>query len=129
MLHELSYDSGIDCVILRIQGKVTIELIRVLAPQVARMLEERNCRRLLNDMSATTIDISVTNLVKSPKIMDESGVMRVIKRALVVPPSFEESEFLENLTRNRGHNLMVFKDIGEARKWLLSEQQIPEQSH
>ncbi|MFC1763075.1 hypothetical protein ACFL6U_13465 [Planctomycetota bacterium] len=122
MSHELSYDSDIDCVILRIQGKVTMELIRKLAPQVASMFEKTNCHRLLNDMRATTIDISITALFNSPKIIDESGIMRNTKRALVVPPSFEKPEFLENVTRNRGHNLMIFKDIEEAKKWLLAEQ-------
>jgi hypothetical protein len=121
MAYELSYDSDIDCVILRVKSEVTLELVRELAPLVANMFEETNCRRLLNDMSATTIDMSVTKLFNSPQIMDESGIMRDTKRALVVPPSFDESDFLENVTRNRGHNLMVFKDVEEAKKWLLSE--------
>ncbi len=121
MSHEISYDAEIDCVILRIQGKVTIGLIHELAPQVARMLEENNCRRLLNDMSATTIDLSVVELYTSPQVMDESRVLHNTKRALVVPPSFDEGEFLENATRNRGHDLRVLKNIEEAKKWLLSE--------
>ena len=121
MSHELSYDSDIDCVILRVKSEVTLELVRELAPLVASMFEETNCRRLLNDMSGATIDISVTKLFNSPQIMDEAGVMRNTKRALVVPQSFDESAFLENVTRNRGHNLMIFKDVEEAKRWLLSE--------
>jgi len=122
MSHKISYDSDIDCVILRIHGTVTIELIRELAPQVASMLEKMNCHRLLNDMSATTIDIPFLELFSNPRIMDESRITRNTKRALVLPPSFEEPEFLENVTRNRGHNLMVFKGIEEAKKWLLADQ-------
>jgi hypothetical protein len=124
MSYELSYDSDMDCVILRIQGKMTIELIREIAPKVASMFEKTNCRRLLNDMSATTIDISIEQLYNSPKIMDKSGIMRNTCRALVVPSSFEESEFLENTTINRGHNLKIFKDIEAAKKWLFDEQQV-----
>jgi len=122
MSYELSYDFDMDCVILRIQGEVTIELVRKLTPQVASMLEKKNCHRLLNDMSGTTINFSIAELYSSPKIMDESGVMHSTKRALVVPSSFEKYEFLENVTVNRGHNLKVFKDIKEATKWLLAEQ-------
>ncbi len=121
MSHELHYDPNIDCVILRIQGIVTLDLIRKIAPEVARMCEETGCRRLLNDMSAATINISILDLYTSPKTMDESGVSRKIKRALVVPHAFDEPDFLENLTRNRGHDLKIFKDIKEAKQWLLSK--------
>jgi len=72
-------------------------------------------------MRSATINISVAGLFYSPKAMDESGVSRTIKRALLVPAAFEESEFLETVTRNRGHNLKVFRDIEEAKRWLLTD--------
>jgi hypothetical protein len=72
-------------------------------------------------MRAATINISVTEMTNSPKTMDESGVSRATKRALVVPPAFDEPKFLEKITRNTGHNLRVFKDVEEARQWLLAE--------
>jgi hypothetical protein len=121
MSHELHYDSDADCVILRVEGTVTMDLIREIAPQAARMCEETGCRRLLNDMRSTTINISFVELFGSPTAMDESGVSRTIKRALLVPAAFEESQFLENVTRNRGHDLMVFRDIEEAKRWLLTD--------
>lgn len=121
MSHDLYHDSENDCIILRVEGKVTLDRIRRIAPEVARICEETGCSRLLNDMSETEIDIPVPELFKSPKIMEESNVPRVLKRALVVPSSFGELGFLENVSRNRGHNLMVFRDIEEARKWLLAE--------
>ncbi len=122
MAHELSYDSDTQCIILRIQDKVTIELIRELAPQVASMVETTGCHRLLNDMSASTIDIPFADLFASPKIMTDSGVEPDTKRALVVPSTFDEADFLETISRNRGHNLMIFKDIEKAKAWLLDGQ-------
>jgi len=121
MSDELRYDSDTDCVILHVEGTVTMELVRKLAPQVARMCAETGCKRILNDMRATSINVSVTELFDSPNAMDEAQISRVIKRALVVPPSFKESTFLEDVTNNRGHNLKVFKDIEEAKQWLLAD--------
>ena len=121
MPHELSYDSETNCATLRFQGEVTMALIREVAPQVASLCKEKGCRHLLNDMSAATINLSVFELFDSPKTMDESGVSRTIKRALVVPSDFDESQFLEDVSRNRGHNLMVFKDMAKAKDWLLAE--------
>jgi hypothetical protein len=123
MSHELLYDSDDDCVILRVKGRVTIALIRELAPQVAALFDKNKCRRLLNDMSAANIDISVADMYGSPEVMDESGVMRGTRRALVVPPDFNDERFLENVSRNRGHNLMIFKSVDEAKVWLLEEQE------
>ncbi len=121
MSYTLRYDSDIHCMFLRVKGKVTIELIGEIAPEVGRMSTETGCFRLLNDMSETTIDIATLELFDSPKIMDDSHVSRAIKRALVVPPTFKEPRFLENVSRNRGHNLKVFKNIEEAKKWLFDE--------
>ena len=122
MSHKLYYDSEINCVILRVEGVVTLERISKLAPEVARLCKEYDCQRLLNDMSETTIDISVVGLFNSPSIMEKSKVSRTIKRALVVPLSFKEKNFLETVTRNRGHKLAVFVDIEKAKQWLLAEQ-------
>ena len=119
MSHELSYDSELGCIVLHIEGKVTVEVIRELAPEVASMVEETGCRRILNDMSVATIDVAVMDLFDSPKIMSESGIASDTKRALVVPCSFAKSGFLETVTRNRGQNLMVFEDVDEAKEWLL----------
>jgi len=119
MTHELRYDSVIDCVILRIEGIVTLDRIRSIAPEVASMCEETGCYRLLNDMSTATIDVKVLDVYESPKVMEVSRVTRKIKRATVLPPTFDDIDFLENVTRNRGHNFMVFIDIHKAKQWLL----------
>ena len=73
---------------------------------------------MLNDMSEATIDVDVSDVFNSPKIMEQAKVTPDIVRALVVPKSFDLSHFLENVTRNRGHNLMIFNDLIEARRWL-----------
>ncbi len=121
MSHELHYDSDADCVILRVEGAVTLDRIREIAPQVARMCAETGCNRLLNDMRTATINVSAADLYDSPTVMDESTVSRTIKRALVVPASFDESSVLEKISRHRNHNLMAFGDIEEAKQWLAAE--------
>jgi hypothetical protein len=117
--HELRYDSDTDCVILRVEGTVNLDRIRKLAPEVASLCERKECFRVLNDMSMAAIDISILDAYESPTVMVESGITQRIKRALVLPPSFDKSDFLEIVTRNRGHDFMVFTDIHKARLWLL----------
>jgi len=118
--HIIYYNPDNKCVFLRIEGLVKLDRIRKIAPEVASMCKKTGCHRLLNDMSVAKIEIPTIELFESPQIMDESGILRTLKRALVVSPDFEESRFLENVSRNRCHNLTVFYDIEKAKKWLMA---------
>ncbi len=121
MSYSLSYDQDADCVVVAICDMcVTIRVVRELAPQVAGLCEKTGCHRILNDMSTAQIDISVLEAFRSPGIMDQSGISRATKRALVLPAEFPEGHFLETVTRNRGHNLKVFTDVAQAKAWLMA---------
>jgi hypothetical protein len=98
-----------------------METIREAAPQVAQLCEQKKCFRILNDMRAAKIEISMVEAFQSPAIMDKSGSTRTMRRALVVASDFNKAEFIETVTRNRGHDLMVFNDIEKARQWWLSK--------
>lgn len=121
MSYSLKHDSENGCIVLTFDDVVTIELIKEVAPEVAAMSEETGCLRILNDMSKATIEMSMMDVFSSPRVMDESKLSRTTKRVLVVPSDFSDAHFLETVTRNRGHDLMVFTDIDEARKWLLAD--------
>jgi len=121
MSHRLSYDPDIDCILLTFDGVFNIDRLVEVAPEVARLCKEQNCRRVLNDMSAASFELSLVDMFDSPRLLDESGVSRATKRALVLPESFTEAEFLQTVTLNRGHTLKVFRDREEAKRWLLSD--------
>ncbi len=121
MTHTLYYDPDIQAVVLCVKGIVTLDRIRELAPQVARLCSETGSKLFLNDMRRAKIHISLLDAYDSPQIMEEAGVSRIIKRALVVPENFDVTDFLATVTRNEGHDFMVFKDIQTARIWLLSK--------
>ena len=121
MSYSLRHDQDDNCLVLTFDGKVTLDVIKEVAPEVAKLSEETGCRLLLNDMSKATIAMSMMDVFSSPRVMDESKVSRTMKRALVVPPDFADAHFLETVTRNRGHDLMVFQEIEKAREWLLAE--------
>ncbi len=120
MTHILQYNPDSDCVELMIQGVFNMERLKAIAPEVARLSEKSDCQRILNDMSSATIDVSLADIYSSPQQMDNSGINRNTRRALVVPPDFDQGAFLETVTRNRGHNLRVFSDRVSALEWLQS---------
>lgn len=120
MSHTLKYNPDTDCIELTVLGTFTMDRLKSIAPEVAGLAYKSGCRRILNDMSGATIAVSFTDIYRSPAEMDQSGIRRTTRRALVVPPSFGEADFLETVTRNRGHNLRVFQDRESAMKWLRS---------
>jgi hypothetical protein len=118
MTHRLIYNPDSDCIELTVEGVFNMERLKHIAPEVAKLSEESGCQCILNDMSGATIDVSLVDAYSNPQQMDNAGIRRSTQRALVVPPDFEQAEFLETVTRNRGHNLKVFTDRKEALAWL-----------
>ena len=118
MTHKLAYNTETDCIELTVEGSFNMERLKRIAPEVAQLSEESGCLNILNDMSNATIDVSLSGVYSSPQEMDNSGKSRTTRRALVVPPSFDQASFLETVTRNRGHDLKVFTDRKEALDWL-----------
>ncbi len=118
MGHQLHYNPDIDCIELIVEGVFNMARLKQIALEVAKLSGESGCQRILNDMSRATIEVSLTEAYSSPQQMDESGICRSTRRALVVPPDFDLARFLETVTRNRGHNLKVFTERDEALNWL-----------
>lgn len=120
MSHKLEYNPDTDCIELTVLGTFDMERLRRLAAEVASLSEQSGCTCILNDMSDATIAVSLTDAYHSPQEMDQAGISRATRRALVVPPDFAQADFLETVTRNRGHNLRVFHDREGALAWLRS---------
>jgi len=56
------------------------------------------------------------------EILLESGIaIHKFKRAIVMANDIDDFTFFETVSQNRGQNVMTFRDIGEARSWLLSK--------
>jgi hypothetical protein len=121
MSHTLAYHPENDYIELLVEGVFDLTRLKRLAPEVARLSAESGSLHILNDMSGATIDVSILEIYSNPQQMDDAGISRSTRRALVVPPNFEHAHFLETVTRNRGHNLRVFTSRDEALAWLLEQ--------
>lgn len=118
MNYSLYFDPETPCIVLACEGTVNLQAIRELAPQVARTCTETGCPRILIDMNAATLELSVMQVFESPAIMDDAHIPRTTKRAGVMPAGFADAQFLETITRNRGHNFKLFSSVAEAKAWL-----------
>jgi len=81
---------------------------------------------LLNDYREAKVKLSTLEIYEAPKIYADifalSGLsIYNITRALVVAEDLRDYLFFETVSFNLGQHAKVFKDITEAREWLLSK--------
>ncbi len=121
MSHIIRYNESGHYILLVVTGRFTIADLKHIAPKVAAVSGKKGCFRVLIDMRAAGVDLSFMDVFNGPRFIDEAGISRRTKRALVVPASFAEADFLETVSRNQGQNLKVFRDPEEALDWLLGD--------
>ncbi len=127
MAYKVTYNADEDCVHARIEGAVDLAMAHRYAREVIKQLSAHHCLRLLNDMRQASVHLSTVDIYELPAWIDERGVNRACKRALVVAQDFSEYKFFETVSRNHGHLLEVFadsnttgifRDTTKAREWL-----------
>ncbi len=114
MAYTVVYDPDEDCVDASIEGAVDLALAQRYAQEIITQLRAHNCPRLLNDMRQASLKLSTIDLYDLPawieERLEEAGVSRACKRALLVSRDFRDYEFYETVSRNHGHLLKVFAD-------------------
>ncbi len=131
MAYEVVYHAEEDCVIARIEGVVDLDMVHEYACEIIRQLSAHHCRRLLNDVRKASIRLSTADIYDLPawieEALEEAGMNRGFKRALVVARDFNDYKFYETVSRNHGHLLEVFadanathifRDLTKAHEWL-----------
>jgi hypothetical protein len=123
MSFSVTYDAEVGLIAIIVKGAIDHSVVREIAAEVARLAQEHGCGLVLTDTRETTLTLSVTDLYDLPKIiakmLAELGLpVPGLKRALVVPDALDDFAFFETVSRNRGQNVMLFRDMDEAKKWL-----------
>ncbi len=114
MAYKVTYSSDEGCVHARIEGAVDLALAQRYAREIITQLRAHHCLRLRNDMRQASLKLSTMDLYDLPawieERLEEAGVSRSCKRALLVARDFRDYEFYETVSRNHGHLLEVFAD-------------------
>jgi hypothetical protein len=121
MSHRIVYEKEGDYVSVVVEGNFALPMLKVLAVDVARQIEQHGCNRILNDMRLAKLTKGTIDIYNMPKIASASGIDTYCKRALVVSEISSDFHFLETVFLNQGHNVRMFTDIEEAMSWLLEE--------
>jgi hypothetical protein len=127
MAYEVIYNPKEDCVHGRIEGQVDLALVHEYGKEIVRQLRAHHCLRFLNDMRQALVTLSTVEIYDLPAWIEEAGMDRSCKRALLVAEDFDDYQFFETVSRNHGQlvevfadssQTAIFRDIAEARAWL-----------
>ncbi|MFC1652419.1 hypothetical protein ACFL3F_01740 [Planctomycetota bacterium] len=88
--------------------------------ELAVLLEEHDCVRILNDLRDVDLRLSLMDICRIPDLVTESGIKGNTKRAIVFSKDAGDYQFYETVSVNRGQFVRVFTDFDEAETWLTA---------
>jgi hypothetical protein len=127
MAYKVIYNADEDCVHGTIEGEVDLALAHRYTREIIEQLNVHHCLRLLNDQRNASPKLSTIDIYELPAWIEEAGMNRACKKALLVARNFEDYRFYETVARNHGHLVEVFadsnktgifRDMAAAREWL-----------
>jgi hypothetical protein len=116
--YTLQYHEEDACVHVKVDALLTPELAGEISGAAAVIMNEKKCVRLLNDLREGQIPSSTVKLWSISNTVQQSGLSRQIRRAVLVKTISPKLQFLQNTMTNRGHQMRIFDDLGAAREWL-----------
>ena len=116
--HSIKYDRKSDCVHVVVKGEVDLSDIRKYASETASALSKHKSRYLLADYREAKLRMSIPDLYEVPRILEEEGIERSIKGAVIVSDEFDKFNFFETASNNYGQLFKITTDIDEAFDWL-----------
>jgi hypothetical protein len=123
---SVAFDPIDKLLIVRFEGSISLPMIASVASEVARIAAEKDVFFVLTDARQAVMDLSTIQIYELPGAISEvltaeGSMSHRFRRALVVSERMKDFDFFETVSRNRGHDVMLFRDEEEARKWLLQK--------
>ncbi len=119
MPYSVTYETETHCIYVSIEGELDHSLFGSMAAEVARCIDEHDCKRILNDLRKATPTASVIDIYNMPKRALAAGVDSVVKRALLVSEPSSGFRFLETVFINQGNVVQMFDRLDDAKRWLF----------
>ncbi|MCK4537180.1 MAG: hypothetical protein KAV42_00140 [Candidatus Krumholzibacteria bacterium] len=118
---SITYNPETECILVSVEGEFDLALFDSMAAEVARCIDENDCRLILNDLRHASLTEHVAGIYSMPEHALKEGIGRGVKRALVVSGTLSEFWFLETVFLNQGNIVKLFNKIDDAKRWLFEK--------
>ncbi len=119
----IKYDSKNNFIVMKTQGDASAERMIQAFNQIIELSEIENCKTVLLDATKTTKLPSIVNLHSVGTFFSKQSVkLSEISVAFVISDEISNDfRFFETVLINRGVYFNSFKNVDEAKDWLLSK--------
>jgi hypothetical protein len=121
-LEDVKYDSKNHIIVLKAQKEVHFENMKQAFKQILEMSEVENCKNVLINATKTIKLTSIGNLHTMGVFMSRYA-LKLMKMRLAFTITDEISNdfrFFDNVLANRMVSTKTFKNLDEAKDWLLN---------
>jgi len=110
-------------IVCRVVGQVKVEIAREFAKEMDRWSRSLNVKRFLTDVrEAPNASSTFENYEFAYKDLEELGVQRDARAAILVAPDDRTHDFVEMVVQNAGYGVKIFHDEESAVAWLTDEE-------
>ena len=109
-----------DLLLIRTNGVMTKDTANEMVAGIVAAAQLHRCDRQIVDHRETTFAFSVLEYYERPDVNRKIGISHKWKIAMVFQELNQDTQFMENVFRNRGYNFRQFDTIEGAREWVLS---------
>ena len=90
MPHSIDYNKSNNCIQVRVEGELDLDLFQKFASDVAKTITDTGCIKILNNLQGAWPVDNVLDIMKMPNLAKIIGVTPRCKRALVVGDKVKE---------------------------------------
>jgi len=119
MSFSVEYREETECIYVSVEGELNLALFKEISAEVGLCINKHKCSKILNDLRKAILTDSAGDIYYMPKQALDAGIVRSIRRALLVGGGFSEYRFMETVFVNQGNVVRLFNDIDEAKEWLF----------
>jgi len=123
MAYEIRIVSRDSLVQIKISGPITPELVDEICPGVSTAAREYDCKRILADLQGATKHLSTLEKYHLASRLCYFGFRRTVSIAVIYSQSDSENDFFETVARNLGYRVRIFRNMKEAKDWLMGSGQ------
>jgi hypothetical protein len=119
---EMSVAESGSYIYCRVEGPINAELARQMSNEIQQFCDQAGIEARLIDVREARNMLSVSNNYDlGYRDLDQQGIGRAHKAAILVSPGDDSHDFALLVIRNAGFNARKFTDEQEAIKWLESD--------
>lgn len=121
MKREISYLKDVDIVLVKTSGKYIFQEEMKTVEKALELMQRHHCKRLFFDHSETEVIVNPGFAMVRVRQYDDVGFCRSMKIACVGRDAdYENLNFFELASSNRGWQTKLFKEHAAAIEWLTT---------